>query len=467
MNEIFRFQAISAVFIAIIQLITLILVGRILGAYALGLYAIFQFIFRIGLAVFDPGMGISIIQKHSFSTLLFKKIINRQFQFWLAISIIICCWYYFQSDHSFHLLVVVSLGIILLLILASMSYMNSLMIFQGKQKEIMFAQLISHITEFLVLLTLISFFEPIWAFCGALCFRFLSFYLISLYYIKKSNIPEQHLNASELKDHTQFSQHNILYQLVGAFSGNFDTILMGTMFGLPILGIYNLACEFSYIPFSKINPIFNKAVFPIISNWNKYEIKEDKKLWSPIETYGYFMSGIYLFLFFTVHIILPIIFKNNANELVLFAKLFLVIAFLKGLNNLIFTYILAKGISLKLLKWNVLNLVLNCGLLSLCYFFHWNAETLLILSLLYSFGFLVFSFFRFADQYLFNFYNFRSSIFRWLLYIFCVIVSLSCMTLYIHNQYLLLVFSALVTVMMLLIINKPLFLRILNLQITP
>lgn len=73
MNSTFRWQLLATMVIAIIQIITLVLLGRILGFKDLGSFAILQVTFRFALAAFEPGMFFSIVQQHESSPKLIQN----------------------------------------------------------------------------------------------------------------------------------------------------------------------------------------------------------------------------------------------------------------------------------------------------------------------------------------------------------------------------------------------------------
>ena len=71
-NNTFKWQLFATLYITILQVATLILLGRYLDNTALGSFAVFQMIFRMALAIFDPGMFFSVVQKHEVSSKLLK-----------------------------------------------------------------------------------------------------------------------------------------------------------------------------------------------------------------------------------------------------------------------------------------------------------------------------------------------------------------------------------------------------------
>ena len=74
MNSTFRWQLLSTAGITLIQVTTLVLLGRMMGFKDLGNFALLQITFRFALAAFEPGMFFSIIQQHELNEPLNKKL---------------------------------------------------------------------------------------------------------------------------------------------------------------------------------------------------------------------------------------------------------------------------------------------------------------------------------------------------------------------------------------------------------
>ncbi|MBK9109272.1 MAG: hypothetical protein IPM92_13130 [Saprospiraceae bacterium] len=63
LNHMFRWQLGSSLYLTLLQIIGIVFLGRFLGYLEMGIYAIFQLIFRVSVALFEPGMFVCILQK--------------------------------------------------------------------------------------------------------------------------------------------------------------------------------------------------------------------------------------------------------------------------------------------------------------------------------------------------------------------------------------------------------------------
>ena len=87
-NLIFRWQLLSTLYISLIQLATLVLLGRYLEMKELGAYAVFSIVFRFALYSLDPGMFFGIIQRHEYAPSLSRRLMRSQL-FYMAASILV------------------------------------------------------------------------------------------------------------------------------------------------------------------------------------------------------------------------------------------------------------------------------------------------------------------------------------------------------------------------------------------
>lgn len=77
--------------------------------------------------------------------------------------------------------------------------------------------------------------------------------------------PKFYLNIKLLKDFLSFGLFQMGEKIITYFSSQFDTILIGKLLGLEVLGIYNVAKNLVSKPSGIINPVITKVTFPIMS----------------------------------------------------------------------------------------------------------------------------------------------------------------------------------------------------------
>lgn len=390
-------------------------------AWELGVFAIFQMIFRFSYAVFEPGMYASIIQKHDWSLSLQRVLTKYQrLILGLAISIILILNYRFLGNLDLSLLILI-LGVCLVGIIAHGSLYHTKLIYRNKQFEVSLLFTLAHIIEFIVLLVLLTFTNPLLSFACSLCTRFIVFYL-GTFLLDRVIIMDDSRSSISESDHVKFGTHYCINQGLSYFQGIYDNILMLLSFGTAFMGIYVLACELSYFIFSKVNPLFNKSFYPVLT----YKISKGEDttnlIYSIFESLVLLTLPIYIFIYIERDHVLHWLYPDKASKMILIVGYFLMIAFIKSLNNILFTMILAYGHSRKILQWNIYVALVNYLVLFLCLVGRVDVEPFMQFSLFYSIGVFFFISYQLLRISRFNIKENLSSMLRVLTFVMLILI---------------------------------------------
>lgn len=397
LNNTFRYQLGSAIIISILQLITLYFLGRKVSALQLGIFGTYQMIFRFSFAIFEPGMYSSIIQKLEFNSRLVETLTKYQLLIFGALSVfLIGLFYPYWIKMDVETLVLI-LAIILSGTIAKGSLYHVKLIYANRQFEVAILITIAHIIEFISLFILLNLTTEIYSFAISLLIRFLFFYsgtfLLSRKYV--SNINHDEINN---KVHTSYSAHYCLNQGLSYVQGIYDNVLIALLFGQSVFGIYILACEMSYFVFSKVNPIFNKAFFPVLSSKVIHKEKTSDAIHSVLLSFLFITTPIYIFLFSQSESILFWLFPDKYQQMIIIYKYFLIIAFIKSITNILFTVILSYGKSKEIFYWNISVAIFNYSALVIFYFIKITLEPFMIFMILYALLVLAFTIYKLNEE---------------------------------------------------------------------
>lgn len=392
LNRLFRWQLGASFYMAVLQLAGFVFIGRYLGYKELGIFTIFQLVFRFSTALFDPGMYVSIIQKNSFSGTILKSLKKNQYTIAFASLVLLFLFYLidgkYLAENTF--LVVLSFG--LLVVIALGAAYPALLTRQLRQKEMSTAQMIGASLEIVFILIFIWYFDPLVIFATAFFIRFLSYYMICSFHLKKQYPAKE--EGDTLSQHIHFSRYQVLNQGLSFLQGNFDTVFILFVFGLSTLGPYNFASELSYLLFSKINPLFNKAVFPVLAK-QQHNAKERQEIISgSLLSHALLCVSLYLLVYFQLDWVIPLAFKDEEGLILIFSKYIMIMAMIRSVNNLIFNKLLALGESRNLLIWNVSILIFNYLFIAIIYITGASIEHFLLINIFVSFAVLGFSFYK-------------------------------------------------------------------------
>lgn len=401
MNQMFRWQLGSSLYLTVLQIAVIVFLGRFLGYREMGIYAIFQLIFRLAVALFEPGMYVSIVQKKNWSQDILQALNKWQMRIAGLAFLLLLCFFaiegnYYRENHW-----ILIIGLVLFLVIAWGSRYTAILTRQLHQKQISLAQIIGSSVEFLCLLSFIWYYDPMWVFPLCFLFRFLVFYAFCIFYTYQNGteIPDS-INVTEKSEHVKFSSYQLINQGLSFIQGNFDTVLILAVFGLQTLGPYNFASELSYLLFSKINPIFNRVVFPVLAKHQENSGERQYIISEAMLSHALVCLGLYLLLFFHLPEIVKLLFNDAEGKILIFSKFICIMAIIRSVNNMAFSQLLALGASRKLLHWNLAVLIFNYVFIFIIYWIGAEITTFLEINIFVSFFVLVFTIYK-----LFQYYN--------------------------------------------------------------
>ena len=416
LNQVYRYQLASTFVIALLQFILLLLIGRNLGGDALGWFTVVQLAYRMAHSIFDPGMWIATIQKRVWNLALAKKLLSYQ-GLWLIICLCFFIFYFIQSFHPtpyFTLTLILCISIFVLIAIGSQY--SSALIREDRQREWLIIQLIAYSLEFIFILLGLKKLEPLILFCTGIFIRFGVLYLLSLLIYIRVLQKEQQLGES--KELVTMSNYHVATQGLSYLQGNYDTVLVGSLFGLSILGLYNLACELCYILFSKLNPVFNKTVFSVLSR-KDFENNTNQIRLKTILSYLYLLVPAHIVLFFNLETIFKWIYERSEKDLLLVAGYFSFIALIKGVSNILTNFVLTEGRSKLIFYWNLVVAILNYLIILFFLFNKISLPHFLQFQLIYSFFLLFITIFYILKE---GYLTVEKSERQWLLFLLTVLL---------------------------------------------
>ncbi|MEO6189003.1 MAG: oligosaccharide flippase family protein [Saprospiraceae bacterium] len=385
-NKIFRWQLVATLYIGIVQLVTIVLLGRFLPYKELGAFAIFQIVFRFALYSLDPGMFFSIIQKHESNKSLVKVLFNKQSWYILSsisVFILIACFTDIVSDIGWVILVN---SLLIIFIIGYGSYAQCKLTVDFKQREIVVSQIIAYSIELIFVLTMCFRFPPMIIFTIGVVLRFLIFYSLCYYFIlgiKKQSVIEIPTTESD-ESHVTLSKFSVWSQILSFIQGQYDSIIVISLFGLSTLGGYILMTEISYMIFAKINPLFNKAIIPVISKAYKNSQDTSELISHSLISYIYIIFIFYLLFWVYRTDLIKLAYPEKFQELVYFASYLIPIAFIKAMSNILISYLISLGESKRIFHWNIFILIANYIFILVFYWLKSSIDSFLIFGIVYS-----------------------------------------------------------------------------------
>lgn len=170
--------------------------------------------------------------------------------------------------------------------------------------------------------------------------------------------PQFYFNIKDVSSFLGFGMYTIGERCVNFFGSEMDTLLIGRLMGMEVLGIYSLAKQFIMRPAQVINPIINRVVLPIMS-----KVQDDtQKLRSIfLQTINHLSSvnfPIYMVLACFAHVIVPILFGAKWLLAIPIIQYLSIYAALRSIGNPVGSLLLAKGRYKLGFWWNIVLVII-------------------------------------------------------------------------------------------------------------
>ncbi|MBX7175743.1 MAG: oligosaccharide flippase family protein [Saprospiraceae bacterium] len=360
-----------------IQLITLILLGRLLPLKELGAYAIFSIVFRFALYSLDPGMFFSMIQQHHSSKQLFRRLMARQW-FYMFISVFVFGLIWLLTDMSRNTgSVIIVNSLLIIIIIGAGASVQSQMVRDFRQREIVLVQMIAYTIELVFVVVAVAYFDAVMVFSCGVVLRFILFYGISWFFISVKSSGADEVSLEEMQKMERSSHYNIWSQILSFVQGQYDTVIIVGLFGLSTLGGYILMTEISYMIFAKINPLFNRAIIPVISKALLRSENVDELTRESLRSFLYIIFTLYwLFWMYRTEVI-QFAYPDKSADLIYYATFLIPVAFARSINNILVSYVLSLGETRRIFVWNITILIINYLVIILFYLFKGSLESFL------------------------------------------------------------------------------------------
>lgn len=165
--------------------------------------------------------------------------------------------------------------------------------------------------------------------------------------------PQIHFKRNDLKGYLNFGLFQMGERCVNFFAERFDQLILASLLGAQGLGYYNFAFNIINIPLSRINPIINKVIFPVFAQIqdNALHLKAGylKVLRLLISVNAPLLIGIAI----VSPLAIPLIFGTKWTASVIILQILSIVALSRSIGNPVGSLILAKGRAELGFKWNL------------------------------------------------------------------------------------------------------------------
>lgn len=343
-----KHTSLAMILTSILQVLQLIILGRILGPAVFGVIALVQIVIQFAQMYIDMGLSDAIIQKEKIS----KENLSGLYWFSIMVGLLMCLIMIgaapliamvFQQEELSGLIRMISLSFFIL------------------PFGLQFQTIASKQLEF----DKISRYEIISSFCGVAVTLstavFLSAGAWSLVYghISSSLIrtipwviigfknpetrPGLEFSWSGIKEYVLFGAYRLGTTTINFVNTKIDQILIGIMMGPQVLGFYSMAMNLIMQPIQKLNPMINRVAFPVFSQIQNDRRRLQKGYLFIIKLIMAINAPIYAGLAVLAPYVIPLLLGEEWADIAIVVQILCVYALFRALGNPSGSLLIAVG----------------------------------------------------------------------------------------------------------------------------
>ena len=355
-----KWTAFASIIANVFGIIQLAILTRLLEPADFGLMALAWIAIGFSELFIDMGISNAIIYKKDttevqINTLYFLNIIVGVIFFFAMIFISPLLAEFYETPELVNILNLIALTFII------KPFGQTFMLLL--QKEMKFdsiakSELISRIITFFIVITLAYLEYGVYSLAvGAIIFALLST-AGYIYYGRKEHKVKLRVDIFNIREYLVFGIYQMGEKVLNYLSSQFDTIIIGKLLGVEVLGIYNVAKNFAMKPFRLFNPIVRKVTFPLMS-----KINEDKKYLRHIylrviKYLAYINIPLYALMIILAEPLIISLFGNQWIQSIPIFKILSINLIITTISNPQGILLLSQGKARKAFLWNLFVFVL-------------------------------------------------------------------------------------------------------------
>ncbi|SNR74773.1 polysaccharide transporter, PST family/lipopolysaccharide exporter [Lutibacter agarilyticus] len=355
-----KWTTFGSVFNAILQIVQLAILARLLNPTDFGLMAIVMVVIGFSSMFIDMGISNAIIYKQKVSenqltTLYWLNIAVGIVLFLIILIIAPYIAVFYDSPQLTNLIKLVGVTFVI------QPFGQQFMILLQKElnfSKITIVQTVSRFVSFIATIIMAYYNLGVFSLAyGVIIYATLSTILF-MYYGKNIYKPKLYFSRVDIQEFLSFGMYQMAEKAMNYFGTQFDTILIGKLLGVEVLGVYNVAKNLVSKPSTIINPVITKVTFPVMS-----KISEDTKKLREVylKTVSYLTlvnTPIYLLIALFAQPIVVLMFGEVWVEAIPIVQILAIGFLLKSIGNPAGSLLLSKGKANIAFYWNLITFLL-------------------------------------------------------------------------------------------------------------
>lgn len=186
------------------------------------------------------------------------------------------------------------------------------------------------------------------------------------------------INISECSDCLRFGMFQVGYQSVSYVSGKLDVLIIGRVFGMEVLGFYELALILISRPITIINPIFNTVSFPIFSKMQQNLKRINTWFIKQVAIVSLILMPIFFGMYAVKEELVLFLFGEEKYLAVVPLGIIWMLGLFRSISNPIGPYVLALGKPNYIFYFSIFQIIVHATLLGVGIYFFDYVTTLIL-----------------------------------------------------------------------------------------
>lgn len=352
-----RWTTISMLLVTIIQMVRLVVLGRILGPEAFGLMAMMLVVIGFAEMLGQMGLSEAIIQHPDPTHIELSSL------YWLNIVLggLLYATLLLATPLIAALYSTPELG--LLLPWVALSFLISPLGVQFKallQKRLHFKplaiiEILSAVVGMLLAIGLAwqgyGVWSLVWGQLAKSAVMALSLVLVGW---QRHMLPGFYLNYTAVKPYLSFGLHLLGSNILNYFNTRIDQLVVGTLLGTQALGYYSMAFNLVLQPVSRINPVLTKVAFPVLARVRSDKVRLKRGYFRMLNLLTSINAPVLIGVVVVAPLLIPVVLGDQWLPIVPLIQVLALFSLIRSTGNAGGSLVLACGRADLAFYWNLI-----------------------------------------------------------------------------------------------------------------
>lgn len=354
-----KWNSVAKITTDLLSVVQLMIVARYIDKADFGTMSIIHVVLGMVGMFTDLGMYAAIMHKQDITNNQYNSLYWFNWILNIIIFIIVCiCSYpvslFYKEERLVHLICLSASAVLLT------SFGKIFSTIKQKNLEFSFISKVTIISNIIFFLTTVLFCIlgcGIYALIFPVIIRVLFTGIVFSIVGRKQFKVQFHYHLSDIKDFFKIGIYDTGTQLMDYISYKIDVILVGRLFGLEVLGLYNMAKELSLKVMKMISPIINSVATPILAKLQN-EPEKIKLNYSRILSFvGFINVPILIALSIFSEEVVTLFFSNKYADAATFVRILAFWGIFASIGNPAGNLVISKGRTDISFKWTIIRFI--------------------------------------------------------------------------------------------------------------